>query len=86
VAQVTVKPQNTPLEIAWDVAVVDRCQSGRESRPGGVMSIPAGRDRGVQTVAVAVPDGRSLALIPLTHTPVTVAGPPIKLSVDDGPC
>jgi hypothetical protein len=86
VAQVTVRPQDQPLEIAWNLAVIDRCRSGRDSRPGGVMSIPPGRDRGVQTVAIEVPEGRSLALIPLTTAPVTVTGSPIKLSVDDGPC
>ncbi|HYT39205.1 MAG TPA: hypothetical protein VEN99_06835, partial [Acidimicrobiia bacterium] len=35
VVQVTVTPQERPLEVAWAFELVDRCGSGREPRPGG---------------------------------------------------
>ena len=86
VAQITVTPQDAPLDVAWGFELIDRCGAVRESRPGGVFSIPARADRAVQTVAVPVPAGRALALIPVTNSPVQVAGTPIPLSAGDGPC
>jgi hypothetical protein len=86
VVQVTVTPQDQPLDVAWAFELVDRCQSGREPRPGGVLQIPPGRDRAVQTVTLPLPAGRSLALIPVTSSPVVVAGTPMRLSPDNGPC
>ena len=82
----TVSPQQAPLDVAWAFELVDRCDGRQESRPGGVFSIPAGRDRAVQTVAVPLPAGRSLTLVPLTSAPVKVAGTPLPLSADDRPC
>lgn len=86
VVQVTVSPQEAPLDVAWAFELVDRCNGRQEPRPGGVFSIPAGRDRAVQTVAVPLPAGRSLTLVPLTSSPVKVAGTPLPLSADDRPC
>jgi hypothetical protein len=88
VVQVTVAPapQGQPLAVAYRLEVVDRCRSGRESHPGGVLSVPPGQDRAVQTVSLPLPDGRALAVIPLTTSPVTVAGTPLRLPGDDGPC
>ncbi|HEV7534505.1 MAG TPA: hypothetical protein VGP90_02655, partial [Acidimicrobiia bacterium] len=84
--QVTVTPQDHPVDVAWAFELVDRCRSGREARPGGVLSIAPGKDRAVQTVAVPLPAGRSLALIPVTSAPVTVSGTPMRLSPDSAPC
>jgi hypothetical protein len=86
VAQITVTPQDAPLDVAWGFELIDRCGPLRETRPGGVFSIPARGDRAVQTVSVPVPAGRALALIPVTNSPVKVAGVPIPLSTGDGPC
>jgi hypothetical protein len=86
VVQVTVTPQETPLEVAWGFELLDRCGPLRETRPGGVFSIPPRVDRAVQTVSVPLPEGRALALIPVTNSPVKVAGTPMPLSTDDGPC
>jgi hypothetical protein len=86
VAQVTVTPQDAPLDVAWGFELIDRCGPLRESRPGGVFSIPPRADRAVQTLSVPVPAGRALALIPVTNSPVKVAGTPIPLSTGDGPC
>jgi hypothetical protein len=88
VVQVTVAPapQDRPLDVAFGLEVVDRCRPGRESRPGGVLSVPPGQDRAVQTVSLPLPEGRALAVIPLTTAPVTVAGTPLRLPGDDGPC
>ena len=88
VVQVTVAPapHDRPLDVAYGLEVVDRCRSGRESRPGGVLSVPPGQDRAVQTVSLPLPEGRALAVIPLTTSPVAVAGTPLRLPGDDGPC
>jgi hypothetical protein len=86
VVQVTVVPQDRPLDVIWGLEVVDRCRSGRESRPGGVLSVPPGRNRAVTTVVVPLPPARSLAVIPVTRSPVTVAGTPIRPVADGGTC
>jgi hypothetical protein len=86
VAQITVTPQETPLEVAWAFELIDRCGPMRETRPGGVFSVPPGADRSVQTVSVPLPAGRQLALIPLTNSPVRVAGTPIPVSTGDRTC
>jgi len=86
VVQVTVTPQDRPLDVAFGLVVVDRCRSTRQPHPGGVLSVPPRGDRAVQTVALPVPDGRGLAVVPLTSSPVTVAGTPMRLPPDDGPC
>ena len=79
VVQVAVTPQASPLEVTWNFELLDRCGSRREPRPGGVLSIPPGNDRAVQTVAVALPSGQALTLIPVTTAPVRVAGTPMPL-------
>jgi hypothetical protein len=86
VVQLTVAPQNAPLDVAWGFELVDRCDGRRDSRPGGVMSVPADRDRAVQTVSVPLPAGRALALIPVTHSPARVAGIAMPLSTRDTTC
>jgi hypothetical protein len=79
VVQVAVQPQSSPLEVAWNFELFDRCGSLREVRPGAVLSVPPGRDRAVQTVAVALPAGRALTLVPVTTSPARVAGMPMPL-------
>jgi hypothetical protein len=86
VVQVAVEPQSTPLEVAWSFELFDRCGSLHEPRPGGVLSVPPGRDRAVQTVAVALPGGRALTLVPVTTTPARVAGTPMPLYPANRPC
>ncbi|MCA1845915.1 MAG: hypothetical protein LC792_22545, partial [Actinobacteria bacterium] len=84
--QVAVQPQSTPLDVAWTFELFDRCASLREPRPGGVLSVPAGRDRAVQTVTVALPAGRALTLVPVTTAPARVAGTPMPLYPANRPC
>jgi hypothetical protein len=86
VVQLTVAPQPAPLDVAWSFELLDRCGPARESRPGGVFSIPAGSDRGVLTASVPVPAWKHSGLIPVTTSPVRVAGTPVPLSASDGPC
>lgn len=86
VVQLTVAPQNTPLDVAWGFELADRCDGRRESRPGGVMSVPPGKDRAVQTASVPLPAGRALALIPVTNSPARVAGIAMPLSTRDTTC
>jgi hypothetical protein len=86
VVQVTVTPQTRPLDLPFSLEVFDRCRPGRESRPGGTLSILPGRDRAVQTVTLTLPEGRAVAVIPLTSSPVIVAGTPLRTPGDDGPC
>lgn len=86
VVQLTVAARNAPLDVAWSFEVVDRCDGRRESRPGGVMSVPPGKDRAVQTVSVPLPAGRALALVAVTNTPARVAGVPMLLSARDTTC
>lgn len=88
VVQVAVQPQSTPLEVAWNFELFDRCGTLRERlvRPGGVLSVPPGRDRAVQTVAVALPAGRALTLVPVTTAPARVAGTPMPLYPANRPC
>jgi hypothetical protein len=84
--QLGLHPQPGPLPVAWRFEIVDRCRSSRESRPGGAVSVPPGRDRVVQTNALTLPPGRSLAVIAVTSEPVSVAGRPMRLPDDEGPC
>ena len=86
VVQVAVQPQGAPLDVAWNFELVDRCGTRRESRPGGVLSVPPGRDRAVQTVAVELPAGRALTLVPVTTSPARVAGAPLPLFPADRTC
>jgi hypothetical protein len=86
VVQLTVTAQNTPLDVAWGVEIVDRCAGRRESRPGGVLSVPPGKDRAVGTASVALPAGRALALVPVTNSPARVAGVAMPLSARDTTC
>jgi len=86
VVQVAVQPQTTPLEVAWNLELFDRCGSLHESRPGGVLSVPPGRDRAFQTVAVALPAGRALTLVPVTTAPARVAGSPMPLYPPNRAC
>jgi hypothetical protein len=86
VVQVAVAAQPAPMDVAWNFELFDRCGTLHETRPGGVMSIPAGGERAVQTVAVALPAGKSLALVPVATAPVRVAGSPMPLSPSDRPC
>jgi len=86
VVQVTVTPQDRPLDVAFGLEMVDRCRSTHEHRPGGVLSIAPRGDRAVQTVTLPLPDARGLAVVPLTTAPVTMAGTAMRLPPDDGPC
>jgi hypothetical protein len=86
VVQVAVQPQGGPLEVAWNFELIDRCGSLREPRPGGVLTVPPGRDRAVQTVAVTLPAGRALTLVPVTNSPARVAGLPMPLFPANRPC
>ena len=84
--QVAVTPQSSPMEVAWNFELLDRCGPLRETRPGGVLSVPPGRDRAVQTVTVALPPGQALTLIPVATAPVRVAGAPMPLYPPDRTC
>lgn len=86
IVQVAVTPQTSPLEVAWNFELLDRCGPLRETRPGGVLSVPPGSDRAVQTVIMALPPGKALTLIPLTTAPVRVAGSPMPLYPPDRTC
>jgi hypothetical protein len=86
VVQVAVTPQTSPMEVTWNFELLDRCGPLRETRPGGVLSVPPGSDRAVQTVAVALPPGQALTLIPVTTTPARVAGTPMPLYPPDRTC
>ena len=86
VVQVAVAPQTSPLEVTWNFELLDRCGSLRESRPGGVLSIPPGSDRAVQTVALALPPGQALTLIPVTTAPVRIAGTAMPLFPPNRTC
>ena len=86
VVQVAVAPQTTPLEVTWNFELLDRCGPLREPRPGGALQVPPGRDRAVQTVAVALPPGQALTLIPVATAPVRVAGTPMPLYPPDRTC
>lgn len=79
VVQVAVAAHDAPLDVAWRFELLDRCGALREERPGGVMTVPPGKDRAVQTVAVAVPAGQALTLVPVATAPVRVAGAPMPL-------
>jgi hypothetical protein len=86
VVQVAVQPQSAAQEVAWNLELFDRCGSLHESRPGGVLTVPAGQDRAAQTVAVALPAARALALVPVTTAPARVAGTPTPLYPANRPC
>jgi len=79
VVQVAVQPQPTPLDVTWNFELIDRCGPLRETRPGGVLSVPPGHDRAVQSVAVALPAGRALTLVPVATAPARAAGTPMPL-------
>ena len=79
VMQVAVAPQTTPLEVTWNFELFDRCGTLRESRPGGTLSVPAGHDRAVQTVALTLPPGQALTVVPVTSAPARVAGTAMPL-------
>jgi hypothetical protein len=86
VLQLTVTPQDRPLDVPFGLEVVDRCRGTHEPRPGGVLSVPPKIERVAQTLTLAVPAGRAIAVVPVTSSPVRVAGTPMRLSPDDGPC
>jgi hypothetical protein len=86
VVQIAVQPQDAPLEVAWNFELFDRCGSLRESRPGGALTVPPGRDRAVQTVAVSLPAGRLLTLVPVTTSPARAAGMAMPLSPANRAC
>ena len=86
VVQVAVTPQTSPLEVTWNFELLDRCGPLREPQPGGVLSVPPGSDRAVQTVSVVLPPGQALTLIPVTTAPVRVAGTPMPLYPPDRTC
>ena len=86
VVQVAVQPQAAPLDVAWNFELIDRCGTLREPRPGGVLSVPPGHDRAVQTVAVVMPAGRALTLVPVATAPARIAGTPMPLFPADRPC
>ncbi|MDQ3947076.1 MAG: hypothetical protein M3357_18340 [Actinomycetota bacterium] len=84
--QLGLRPQPRPIQVAWGFEIIDRCRDSRERRPGGTVSLPPGRDRVMETFPLAIPPGRSVAVIPLTTEPVAVAGRPIRLHGDPGRC
>jgi len=86
VLQVTVTPQDGPLEVAYGLEVVDRCLGTHTPRPGGVLPVPPKIERVAQTLTLPVPAGRAMAVVPVTSSPVRVAGTPMRLAPDDGPC
>jgi len=86
VLQVTVAPQDGPLDVAYGLEVVDRCRGTHTPRPGGVLPVPPKIERVAQTLTLPVPDGRAMAVVPVTSSPVRVAGTPMRLAPDDGPC
>ena len=79
-------PHDSPLDVAWRFELLDRCGSLREERPGGVLTVPPGRDRAVQTVAVALPAGQALTLVPVATAPARVAGTPLPVFPPDRTC
>jgi len=80
---VSPSPQDHPLDVAYRLEVVDRCRPGRESRPGGVLSVPPGQDRAAGAVTLALPQSRAVAVVPLASSPVAVAGTPLRTPGDD---
>ena len=86
VVQVAVAPHDVPIDVAWRFELLDRCGSLREERPGGVLTVPPGKDRAVQTVSVAVPAGSALTLVPVATAPARVAGTPMPLFPPDRTC
>jgi len=86
VLQVTVTPQDGPLDVAYGLEVVDRCRGTHTPRPGGVLPVPPKIERVAQTLTLPVPAGRAMAVVPVTSSPVRVAGTPMRLAPDDGPC
>jgi hypothetical protein len=86
VVQVTVTPQDRPLDVTWGVQLFDRCGPTRETRPGGTLTVAPGQDRAVQTAAVPLPAARWLTIVPVTDAPTRVAGPALNLAPDDGHC
>ncbi|MEW6471807.1 MAG: hypothetical protein AB1679_06030 [Actinomycetota bacterium] len=86
VLQVAAAPHDVPLDVHWRFELLDRCGAFREERPGGVLTVPPGHDRAVQTVSVAVPAGQALTLVPLSTAPALVAGTPMPLFPPDRTC
>lgn len=86
VLQVAVAPHDVPVDVAWRFELLDRCGTLREERPGGVLTVPPGKDRAVQTVAVSIPAGRALTLVPVATAPARVAGTPMPLFPPDRTC
>lgn len=86
VVQVAVAPHDVPVDVAWRFELLDRCGTLREERPGGVLTVPPGKDRAVQTASVAIPAGRALTLVPVTTAPARVAGPAMPLFPPDRTC
>lgn len=84
--QVAVAAHDAPLDVAWRFELLDRCGTRREERPGGVLTVPPGKDRAVQTVAVAMPAGRALTLVPVATAPARVAGAPMPLFPPNRTC
>jgi len=86
VLQLTVTPQDRPLDVPFGLEVVDRCRGTHEPRPGGVLSVPPKIERVARTLTLPVPAGRAIAVVPVTSSPVRVAGTPMRLPPGDGPC
>jgi hypothetical protein len=86
VVQVTVTPADRPLDIPFTLEVVDRCRGTHETRPGGVLSVPPKLERVAQTVTLPIPAGPAMAVVPVTTSPVRVAGTPMRFTPDDRPC
>jgi hypothetical protein len=84
--QVGMRPHPRPLLVTWRLEIFDRCRQSRQRHPGGAASVSPGRDRLIETISLPIPQGRSLAVIPVTSEPVLVAGKPMRLPGDEGPC
>jgi hypothetical protein len=84
--QVGLRPQPRPLLLTWHFEVFDRCRQTRERLNGGALIVAPERDRVIETNSLTMPAGPSLAVIPVTSDPVSVAGQPMRLPGDDKPC
>jgi hypothetical protein len=48
--------------------------------------VPAGNGEHYEVSSVRLPQGRALAVFPVTSEPAQVAGPPVPVPADGGSC
>jgi hypothetical protein len=80
------RPQDAPVPVRWSFLVVDACTGARTELPGGSVSVPAGNGEHYEVSSVRLPQGRALAVFPVTSEPAQVAGPPVPVPADGGSC